>query len=699
MRRMKGVKSLFVFLSVLFIFLFSGCNKENTSLIKQFGINSYYFLGLNELKVNNQKNALQMFQKGIRKSDDFFARKCMEELTFMGTPNQRVSMALHYAEKYKDTDAVLRAAQELTAIEDFDKIISITSKYPCEYNPELTKLRLNAVVKMQRKDFAGEIEDWFLHQPITKHHQTFYKNYFETFIDQSLSSETLIFVKLRMSVFNADYLQAYKILSSIMSIQSYPEEWLAGLSPILLSDIGKIFLYGNTNYIYNAKICDTAADIAKENGNTQNQFYLNFYSGRLYDKTTSTNIDNAMSRFEAAMNCATDSQKKDNALWYYLSTSLKKSTAYAITSLEKYISEIDDPLYFSDFFETICQRTFTVGDWNSFYSVYSITKDKLDNETFSRYSYLVGRLFQLGLIKQNTGIKPQETARQYFSSAYKEGGILYYRLLAAFQLDLTEEEIKQTIYNARLLEDFERNENIEQLIEGYIFFNLPEKIYPEWKVNHKHISLETETKTSLFLSQQSEQKYKTQALRIMSNSIHHADSQPDESIYKMIFPRYFAQEIAEYCAEFGLNDYIFLALVRSESFFEPVANSNKGAVGLTQIMPGTGSDIARRLKVKEYDLADSATNLRFGAYYLSHLQRRLNGSILEALFSYNAGLKRFENWKSILPNLPQDILLELLPYAETREYGRKLTTASTMYGTLYYGKTHAEVIREILELN
>ena len=149
---MKGVKSLFVFLSVLFIFLFLGCNKENNSLVKQFGINSYYFLGLNELKVNNQKNALQMFQKGIRKSDDFFARKCMEELTFMGTPNQRVSMALHYAEKYKDTDAVLRAAQELTAIGNFDKIISITSKYPCEYNPELTKLRLNAVVNMQRKD-------------------------------------------------------------------------------------------------------------------------------------------------------------------------------------------------------------------------------------------------------------------------------------------------------------------------------------------------------------------------------------------------------------------------------------------------------------------------------------------------------------------------------------------------------------------
>ncbi len=696
---MKGVKKLLVFLSISFIFLFLGCNKENNSLVKQFGINSYYFLGLNELKENNQEEAIRMFQKGIRKSDDFFARKCMEEITFLGNPSQRVSMALHFAEKYKDTDAVLRAVQELTTIEDYDKIISITSKYPCDYNSELTKLKLNAVVNKQRKDFAGEIEDWFLHQPITKHHQSFYNKYFDTFINQSLSSETLRFIKLRMTVYNADYIQAYKILSSMMSIQINLEEWLANLSPILLSDIGKIFLYGNTNYLYNAKICDTAKNIAKENGNNLNQFYLNFYSGRLYDKSTSANIENALERFENAILCATDAQKKDNALWYYLSTSLKKSTEQAIKGLEKYISEINDPLYFSDFFETICQRTFTVGDWDSFYSIYLITKDKLDSDTFSRYSYLVGRLFQLGLIKQNTGTKTQEIARQYFSSAYKEGGTLYYRLLSAFQLNLSEEEIKQTIYNAKLLENFERNKNIEQLLDGYIFFNLPEKIYHEWKLNYKHIGLETETKASFFLSKQSEQKYVTQALRIISNSIHHADSQPDESTYKMIFPRYFTQEIAEYCSEFGLNDYIFLALVRSESFFEPIANSNKGAVGLTQIMPGTGADIARRLKVKEYDLADSATNLRFGAYYLSHLQRRLNGSILEALFSYNAGLKRFENWKAILPNLPQDILLELLPYAETREYGRKLTTASTMYGTLYYGKTHAEVIREMLEFN
>lgn len=696
---MKGVKKLFVFLFISFIFLFLGCNKENNSLVKQFGINSYYFLGLNELKENNQEEAIRMFQKGIRKSDDYFARKCMEEITFLGNPSQRVSMALHFAEKYKDTDAVLRAVQELTTIEDYDKIISITSKYPCDYNSELTKLKLNAVVNKQRKDFAGEIEDWFLHQPITKHHQSFYNEYFDTFINQSLSSETLRFIKLRMTVYNADYIQAYKILSSMMSIQINLEEWLANLSPILLSDIGKIFLYGNTNYLYNAKICDTAKNIAKENGNNLNQFYLNFYSGRLYDKSTSANIENALERFENAILCATDAQKKDNALWYYLSTSLKKSTEQAIKGLEKYISEINDPLYFSDFFETICQRTFTVGDWDSFYSIYLITKDKLDSDTFSRYSYLVGRLFQLGLIKQNTGTKTQEIARQYFSSAYKEGGTLYYRLLSAFQLNLSEEEIKQTIYNAKLLENFERNKNIEQLLDGYIFFNLPEKIYHEWKLNYKHIGLETETKASFFLSKQSEQKYVTQALRIISNSIHHADSQPDESTYKMVFPRYFTQEIAEYCSEFGLNDYIFLALVRSESFFEPIANSNKGAVGLTQIMPGTGADIARRLKVKEYDLADSATNLRFGAYYLSHLQRRLNGSILEALFSYNAGLKRFENWKAILPNLPQDILLELLPYAETREYGRKLTTASTMYGTLYYGKTHAEVIQEMLEFN
>jgi soluble lytic murein transglycosylase len=43
-----------------------------------------------------------------------------------------------------------------------------------------------------------------------------------------------------------------------------------------------------------------------------------------------------------------------------------------------------------------------------------------------------------------------------------------------------------------------------------------------------------------------------------------------------------------------------------------------------------------------------------------------------------------------------DLFLETIPFAETRDYGRKVLSAAVMYGWLYYGKTPGDVINEIL---
>ncbi|WP_222930988.1 hypothetical protein [Treponema phagedenis] len=42
------------------------------------------------------------------------------------------------------------------------------------------------------------------------------------------------------------------------------------------------------------------------------------------------------------------------------------------------------------------------------------------------------------------------------------------------------------------------------------------------------------------------------------------------------------------------------------------------------------------------------------------------------------------------------MFLETLAYGETRGYGRKILAAAVMYGYLYYNKTPAEIIAEIV---
>ena len=77
---------------------------------------------------------------------------------------------------------------------------------------------------------------------------------------------------------------------------------------------------------------------------------------------------------------------------------------------------------------------------------------------------------------------------------------------------------------------------------------------------------------------------------------------------------------------------------------------------------------------------------------------------------YNAGLTNVRNWVRRFKNdwsttgrpahkpagISMDLLLESLPFAETREYGRKVVSAAALYAYLYDGKLPSETVREIM---
>ena len=146
------------------------------------------------------------------------------------------------------------------------------------------------------------------------------------------------------------------------------------------------------------------------------------------------------------------------------------------------------------------------------------------------------------------------------------------------------------------------------------------------------------------------------------------------------------------------------ALIRSESFFDAEVMSSAGAVGLTQLMEFTGSDIARRFKIQDYSLTDPETNIHFGTWYLASLISRCDNSALLGFFSYNAGITRVRRWqKSSLiefgkkSNMPLDLFLETVPFAETREYGRKLISATIAYDWLANPARFPQTVEELLK--
>ncbi len=102
------------------------------------------------------------------------------------------------------------------------------------------------------------------------------------------------------------------------------------------------------------------------------------------------------------------------------------------------------------------------------------------------------------------------------------------------------------------------------------------------------------------------------------------------------------------------------AVMAVESNFNPRALSEKGAMGLMQLMPGT----ARDMYVS--DAWDPVQNIQGGARYLRVLANQYGGDMVLTLAAYNAGPEAVRRAGGRLPDIP-----------ETREYVRKVVALYT----------------------
>ncbi len=100
-----------------------------------------------------------------------------------------------------------------------------------------------------------------------------------------------------------------------------------------------------------------------------------------------------------------------------------------------------------------------------------------------------------------------------------------------------------------------------------------------------------------------------------------------------LVPQQFTAAINYAATAANISPALLAALVWQESRWNAQAVSRKGAIGLTQLMPGT----ARQLGV---DPADPLANLVGGARYLRQQLDQFDGNVEKALAAYNAGPAR-----------------------------------------------------------
>lgn len=101
--------------------------------------------------------------------------------------------------------------------------------------------------------------------------------------------------------------------------------------------------------------------------------------------------------------------------------------------------------------------------------------------------------------------------------------------------------------------------------------------------------------------------------------------------------------VVQTARQFRLDPRLVLALIGTESGFDPNARSPKNAQGLMQLIP----DTAERFAVK--DLMDPIENLRGGMSYLRWLLAYYRGDVVLAIAAYNAGEGAVDRFKGVPP--------------------------------------------------
>jgi soluble lytic murein transglycosylase-like protein len=142
------------------------------------------------------------------------------------------------------------------------------------------------------------------------------------------------------------------------------------------------------------------------------------------------------------------------------------------------------------------------------------------------------------------------------------------------------------------------------------------------------------------------------------------DALRETPIYKRLVDhpniRYFQALIDRSARARGLDAALVKAVIAVESAFDPAAVSAKGALGLMQVMPETGTRYGvatDRKRTLEQKLLDPEINLRIGTTYLRDLLALFVGDVTLALAAYNAGEQTVARYANRVP-----------PYPETQEY-------------------------------
>ena len=132
---------------------------------------------------------------------------------------------------------------------------------------------------------------------------------------------------------------------------------------------------------------------------------------------------------------------------------------------------------------------------------------------------------------------------------------------------------------------------------------------------------------------------------------------------------------------------LVFSFVKQESCFNQRAESRVGALGLMQIMPATGKELAGRLNYtwNPRTMKEPAYNLSLGQNYLLELlgNTEVNNNLIFTAVAYNAGPGNLARWKKRMKYQNDPLMfIETIPSKETRSFVERIMVNYWVYRVL-----------------
>ena len=158
-----------------------------------------------------------------------------------------------------------------------------------------------------------------------------------------------------------------------------------------------------------------------------------------------------------------------------------------------------------------------------------------------------------------------------------------------------------------------------------------------------------------------------------------------QHFYRQNYPVHYRDTILKYAAEYEVDPLFILAVMKTESDFNPNAVSEADARGLMQIAETTFDWIKDKLNDVTSVFSDMYTpeiNIRYGTFFLHYLYQEFESLELAAA-AYHAGRGAVNDWLTDSTLSSDGETLHKIPSSVTAHYVNKVMNAYDKYCSIY----------------